>query len=120
METILVVEDDDALRRLVLRILGDACYDVIEADHPQTAIAAAAATHVDLLLSDVQMPDMWGPRLAARLREDRPGLPVLLMSGVPGDLPSVDASGAPVEMLAKPFAAGTLLSRVASLLRPAA
>ena len=82
--TILVVEDDAPVRRLVVRVLRDAGYDTVEA---ATAGEAAAAFRdrdgeVDLLLTDVVLPDMGGPELAAQLEEGRgDGLRVLYMSG---------------------------------------
>ena len=116
METVLVVDDDQAVRRLASRILSEAGYRVIEAGHPEAALAEAAATRVDLVLTDVFMPGMSGAELASHLRADAPGLPVLLMTGAPDGIRPVNGSGNPVEVLAKPFLAAELLARVGRLL----
>ncbi len=81
---ILVVDDDPTIRKIVLRILGSQHGPLVEADCGATAtIVASNEEHIDLLLSDVVMPDESGPRLAARLRETRKDLRVLFMSGYP-------------------------------------
>jgi CheY-like chemotaxis protein len=82
-ETILVVEDEEEVRRLVHRILAERGYRVLEAAHPGAAldIASDFAGKIDLLLTDVVMPRMSGPVLAKLLTETRPDLAVLFMSG---------------------------------------
>jgi PAS domain S-box-containing protein len=81
--TVLYAEDETALRIAVCRTLQSLGYAVLEARHGSDAIAVAA-THdgaIDLLLSDVMMPEIGGQELADRIRIDRPDLPVLFMSG---------------------------------------
>ncbi len=119
-ETILVVEDEWAVRGLIHQILRPAGYAVLEAASGEDAleIAARYRDRIDLALLDVEMPGMGGRAAARRLRGGRPDLKVLLMSGYPwapedaeGDLP--DAA-----LLPKPFAPELLLKSVAALLRP--
>jgi two-component system, cell cycle sensor histidine kinase and response regulator CckA len=86
-ETVLLVEDDDSVRRVVRRILERSGYTVLEAASPGEAIALAdaGAGRIDLCLADVVMPEMSGVELAGQLRHVMPALPVLLMSGFTRD-----------------------------------
>jgi DNA-binding NtrC family response regulator len=81
--TILLVDDDEALRRFVRRILLQQGFQVIEASDGAEALAVAAAYQqpVELLLTDVIMPRLNGLALAQALLEERPGVRVLYMSG---------------------------------------
>jgi signal transduction histidine kinase len=82
-ETILLVEDEDDVRRLVSRVLADHGYTVLEASHPTEALETAAryVERIDLLLTDVVLPQMTGPVLANLLRDARRDVRVLFMSG---------------------------------------
>jgi PAS domain S-box-containing protein len=83
-ETVMVVDDEVVLCELVRRALEKHGYKVLVASTPQAAleISASADTGViDLLLSDVVLPEMNGPSMAARIRQERPDLRVLYMSG---------------------------------------
>ncbi len=117
-ETILLVEDEQALREVTRRILTGAGYRVLVAEHGPEALRVAAAHegHIDLLLSDVVMPQMPGPQLARQLVEQRPGLRVLLMSGFAQ--PILDSGGHLDEgtaLIEKPFSGPVLLAKVAQL-----
>src|SRR4029077_1111819 len=81
--TILLVDDDEALRRFVRRILLQQGFQVIEASDGVEALAVAAACGqpVELLLTDVIMPKLNGLALAQALSKERPGVRVLYMSG---------------------------------------
>jgi PAS domain S-box-containing protein len=110
-ETILVVEDARAVRTLAARILRDAGYAVVEADDPADAISLAAQP--DLVLTDVVMPGMSGGDLARVLRERRPDLPVVFMSGYTDDV--VMRHGVlerRVAFVEKPFTRDSLLAAV--------
>src|SRR5690606_5454774 len=113
-ETILVVEDDEGVRALCVRALEDAGYRVLDTNSPATAWARWRRQRflVDLLVTDVVLPGWSGPELAERLREGRPGLPVLYMSGyAPDTVPAVDAIP-PEDLLRKPFKPKQLLRAV--------
>jgi two-component system cell cycle sensor histidine kinase/response regulator CckA len=86
-ETILLVEDENAVRAITRRMLTILGYTVIEARHGRDALLLAADMnlHIDLLVTDVIMPEMGGRELATTLREQRPGLPVLYVSGYTDD-----------------------------------
>jgi len=120
VQTILLVEDEEALLEVTRRILVRAGYEVISAETGKAALAAASAHPgtIDLLLSDVVMPGMLGHQLAAALRERRTGLRVLYMSGFAGSVfdGAVEMEGA--ELIEKPFTAPALLERIAALARP--
>jgi PAS domain S-box-containing protein len=109
---ILVVEDEDAVRDVVTRILRRAGYQVIPAAGPKDAleIIADSAVRIDAMLTDVVMPDMSGPQLAERMRDARPQAPVLLMSGyTAGALPRGPQAAGDLPLIRKPFNAETLL-----------
>jgi len=113
--TILVVEDEDAIRTLTHRILTRHGYQVVEAASP--AAALELDVQPDLLLTDVVMPGMSGKDMADRMRESHPALPVLFMSGYTDnvmDRYGLDAAGD--ALLHKPFNAQQLLSAVQDLL----
>jgi PAS domain S-box-containing protein len=117
-ETVLVVEDEDAVRDIVCRILVKAGYQVRAAASPRQAIEFHRdGTHFDALLSDVIMPGMSGTQLAAELRRDRPDLPVLLMSGYTnGTAPGGQELPPDAPLVRKPFDAATLLGELHGVL----
>jgi PAS domain S-box-containing protein len=121
-ETILLVEDEDALREVTRRILIAAGYNVIVASNGLDALQVAEAhgARIDMLLSDVVMPQMNGPLLAERLLARRPSIRVLLMSGFAQ--PILDAGGhlgAGIALIEKPFAGPALLAKIAEILEHA-
>jgi PAS domain S-box-containing protein len=121
-ETVLVVEDEWAVRSLVRHVLGEAGYAVLEASSGQEAIEVAERfrDRIDLLLTDVVMPGLGGRETARRLREARPGLKVLFMSGYSYDALLGETGEEPfdAEFLSKPFPPDILLEKVETLLRP--
>ena len=103
-ERILLVEDEEAVRRLTTRLLEAQGYEVVEAAGPGRALELAADTAIDLLATDITMPEMDGTELAARLRDRRPDLPVLFLSGYPrGASLNGALSAARTSFLQKPY-----------------
>ncbi len=121
-ENILLVEDEQSLRVLANRILSRHGYHVYQAITGPAAVEYAADTgHViDLLLTDIVMPDILGTEVAEQVHRHRPGLPVVYMSGYAQ--PILDTHGATdpqMNILEKPFTETTLLTRVHQALQPA-
>jgi signal transduction histidine kinase/ActR/RegA family two-component response regulator len=104
-ETLLVVEDEPAVRRAVQRNLERLGYHVIAANDGEDALRLAESLDgIDLLLSDVVMPGIDGPELACRLRAKWSGLPVLFVTGYSADrLARSDALGPHDRVLEKPY-----------------
>ncbi len=117
--TILLVEDETGLREIAHKVLAREGFRVLVAADAEDAltIEASAQFPIDLLLTDVVMPGMSGPKLAAALKPKRPDMRVLLMSGYPGD----DLTGElkPEErFLRKPFTPYILLEHIRAVLDP--
>ncbi|WP_327001788.1 ATP-binding protein [Dactylosporangium sp. NBC_01737] len=117
-ETILLVEDDDSLRAITERILLRDGYTVLSAASVADAQRLAATRPgVDLLLTDVILPDMHGPALAAALHETHAGLPVVYLSGYTETVLATRSTiPAGATLLTKPVSAQQLLTTVARVL----
>ena len=115
--TILLVEDEDAVRELMSRTLTRAQYRVLPAASPAQArdLFERHAEEIGLVVTDVVMPEMRGTVLAELFQARRPGLPVLFVSGYAESIPSSTGPGGAVSFLAKPFPASKLLAEVAAL-----
>ncbi len=114
-EHILVAEDESTVRELLLRVLRDAGYTVFLASRPSEAIALAACAErrIDLLLTDMVMPDMGGRELGETLRSTRPGLRILFMSGYPDQaMGDSTPGGAQSAFIGKPFTIDALLRKI--------
>jgi len=107
--TILVVEDDEPVRRLLTRVLRQAGFEVLAAcDGLEAAtLFSANADRVDLAITDVVMPGMSGPETIAVLRKQAPALPAVFITGYSHE--SLRRGHEQDEWLAKPFSAATLL-----------
>jgi len=116
LETILVVEDDAAILKLVQVILQDASFEVLVASSANDALRVAAdfSRTIHLLLSDIMMPDMCGPDLAAALKQRRPEMRVMLMSGYADGAMLVLNHG--WHFIQKPFLPSALVGRVTDVL----
>ncbi len=121
-ETILLCEDEPRIRKLVNAMLTKHGYNVIEAEGPNAAVALArnGAARIDLLLTDIVMPEMSGFDLAKAVRETRPETKVLYMSGYTdrrvGSGWVLDAN---TPFLHKPFTTSALAKKVREALGPA-
>lgn len=117
--TILVVDDEEAVRHLASRMLTWTGYQALEASHGREAIATieqhAGAIH--LVLTDIKMPGMNGRELGRHVEQRWPGKPILYMSGFASEVfqGGLLESGAP--FLSKPFTQEDLAHKVRSLLR---
>jgi signal transduction histidine kinase len=118
-ETVLLVEDQDMLRRALVVTLEDLGYRVLEAGSAREAldVAASAGPALALVITDLLLPDQSGVDLAARLESERPSLRILFMSGNPRDtLEARQRSGRPTAFLQKPFTAESLAAKLRELL----
>jgi signal transduction histidine kinase len=118
-EVVLIAEDDDAVRTLAARILERHGYTVLQARHGREALDQARhhPGQIDLLITDVVMPELGGRRLAESLAAQRPELRVLYMSGyTAGEIDRRGELDGGVALLQKPFAAQPLLLKVREVL----
>ena len=116
MATILVIDDDDDVRAGIRRILERADHEVLEAADGRAAIDLARSHSMELVITDINMPEMDGIEVILRLSEDGDGLPIIAVSGggmLPKEslLSDADALGA-VSSLAKPFEMTDLVAAV--------
>lgn len=121
-ETVLVVEDQPSLQDLVVRILRQRGYDVLYASDGDEAVRVAAATTrpIQLVISDVVMPGMSARVMVEQLRESRPEVRVLLMSGYHNDDEILQILENPsVDFLQKPFLPQDLAEKVRAVLERA-
>ncbi|MDH0301766.1 MULTISPECIES: response regulator [unclassified Pseudomonas] len=111
---LLVVEDDDIVRMLIVEVLDELGYSAIEADSANAAlkILEDPNTALALLMTDVGLPDMRGEALAARARVLRPLLPVLFASGY---AESVEVPQG-MHLIGKPFSIEQLRAKVIEIL----
>lgn len=119
--TVLLVDDEPALRRLLAMVLQEEGYRVLQAGDGEEALSVARrhGGGIDLLVTDVAMPRRSGAELAAELTERHSNLQVLFVSGYSDSrLLSRGVDEARVHLLVKPFAPEQLVERVAALLRP--
>ena len=116
--TVLVVDDEEAVRRLACRMLTWTGYQALEARHGREALGTIEqhAGPVHLVLTDIKMPGMNGRELGRHIEERWPGIPILYMSGFASEVfqGGLLEPGAP--FLAKPFTQDDLASKVKALL----
>mgnify|MGYP003444421028 FL=1 len=121
-QRVLVAEDNDAVRSVVVTTLREAQYQVLEAASGAEALRTSRACEgpIELLLTDVVMPEVSGIELAKQLMLERPDMQLMLMSGHLGDEPNLSALPSPApRLLHKPFTAAELLAAVEEVLRSA-
>jgi CheY-like chemotaxis protein len=108
-ETILIVDDNPTVRKVVCAHVESGGYRVLEAASPESALALSRAYAIDAVITDLIMPGGGGAKLVEDLRRGRPALPALFMSGL---------AGAQVQgtFIAKPFSTIELLAALRLLL----
>lgn len=113
--TCLVCEDDFLIRMNTLEMLEELGHIALEAKDATTALAIFAQQQVDLLLTDVSLPDLSGIILAQRLQQSRPDLPVIFATGYGhvGTLPGPNTG-----LLPKPFTIDSLANAIGAMARP--
>lgn len=116
--TVLMVEDDTLLRHTTAEVLRESGYRVIEACTSSEAVEMLrSGPHVDLLFSDVQLPDrMDGVALSNYTRQHAPDTKVILTTGGPDPKPPAADPGAEVPMLRKPYRLKELIRQIEQLL----
>jgi CheY-like chemotaxis protein len=118
-ETLLVVEDEEALRKVLVRILEKQGYHVLQAGDGAEGVQIASdyAGAIDLLLTDAMMPKMNGKELAAELKRTRPQTKVIFISGYPHEVLSqqgvLDSS---IQLIQKPFELDFLTGKIRNIL----
>ena len=118
--TILLVEDDTAIRRFIRTVLKRLGHIVISASDGEEALSLLKKSfplQPALLVSDMVMPRLGGLDLARNLSEQFPEMQILLMSGYPEQQSIAADSGLEISFLRKPFATGELISKVGCLLQ---
>jgi signal transduction histidine kinase len=115
-ETILLVEDDEGVRDLTREVLETSGYTVLAATDVADAVRIGTEHpgQIDLLMTDVVMPELSGRELAARLRDPRPEMKVLYMSAYTDTVPPPDAGGE--QLLLKPFEPAALRRKLRAVL----
>jgi CheY-like chemotaxis protein len=120
-ETVLLVEDEEQVRHLTRTLLARQGYRVLEASSGRSALTLAREhrERIDLLLTDVVMPQMSGPDLAKAVRSSHPEIRVLFMSGYTDTAVNLQGTLPPgTPFVQKPFTSGGLQRRVREALRP--
>ncbi|MDE1173908.1 MAG: ATP-binding protein [Parvibaculaceae bacterium] len=110
--TILLVEDEDVVRTFAARALSSRGYEVIEARNGEEALSLFDESDVDLVISDVIMPGISGPDLVAGLRERRPSLKAIFVSGYTNEVLASRPEFARARFLTKPFSLKALAAAV--------
>lgn len=111
---ILVAEDENLAAMAIEDMLRDAGFDVLLATDGQQALELAGTLAFDLLLTDLRMPRLSGSELVRRVRENRPGLPVIVMTGYapPGGVGALQSGYGPMVLLNKPLEPDELMENV--------
>ena len=113
-ETILLVDDEASVRLPIGKALGRLGYQVIEAKHGKDALTLLAerGDSVDMVITDLVMPEMGGAELIAQLRAEQPTLPVMFISGYSRDVGKARGAAEDAPFLQKPFSMDTLVRTV--------
>ena len=115
-ERLLVVDDAAPVLAIVGRVLGDLGYDVTIEQYPESALRRFPAERFDLVITDILMPRMTGPKLVEGILDRAPGTPVLFISGYAEEGWFQPIAGKNFPILSKPFSKSTLARRVRRIL----
>jgi CheY-like chemotaxis protein len=119
--TVLLVEDSDVVRDVVARMLERCGFSVLRASGGEEALALARRgdAPIDLLLTDIVMPEVSGVELADRMERERPGLRILFMTGYAEEaVVNEGILGKNRECIGKPFSQEQITRRVRKILHP--
>lgn len=119
MQRILVIEDEPSIRKIAVRILTGAGYEVLDAGSGLEGLRALRDRGADLVITDLRMQGVSGMDVISELGATAPGLPIIVVSGDTGgqtDLLRAAMQTRPISLLMKPFRAGELLSLVSEAL----
>jgi CheY-like chemotaxis protein len=121
MAQVLVVDDEDQMRKLIRLVLQQEGHTVVEASNGKRAIQHIQEAEIDLVISDIFMPDMDGLELIRGIRRTHPGIKILAISGAGKEGPGLylnmaEQFGAGA-ILMKPFAPDQLIEKVSALLQ---
>jgi DNA-binding response OmpR family regulator len=113
MTCILVVEDESGVRELLVEVLREAGFQIVEAATADAAIRLLDLKGLSLIVTDVNLPgQLNGIDLAFAARHERPGIPVIFISGKPSNLEEAHTLGDPAAFLLKPFSFKTLVQDI--------
>jgi PAS domain S-box-containing protein len=117
-ETVLVIEDDETVRRLVVEVLGELGYAAIEARNADEAIAILKSPQgLDLMVSDVGLPGLNGRQIATIARRHRPNLQILFMTGYAADaIDRPNFLGPGMDLILKPFSMDAIAVRIRGII----
>jgi two-component system cell cycle sensor histidine kinase/response regulator CckA len=115
MKWILLVDDEDNLRRLLKAVLRKAGFEVFEARSSSAALKILESNHVDAIVTDVLLDDMDGPSLAHAAVAKNPSMPVVFMSGDLFDIDAEQRRHPYCAFLMKPFVPTTLVKTIQEL-----
>ncbi len=115
MKRVLLVDDEDGVRRLIKAVLSAGGFEVIDASNTSDALALAETKHIDVLVTDVLMDDMDGRSLAQAIVRKQPALPVVFISGYEIDIEAERRRHPYCAFVHKPFSAKALVSSINEL-----
>ncbi len=116
--TVLIVDDQQPMRKFVFKMLARKGYGLLEAARADQALEMAQNSKIDLLITDVKMPGISGPELAAKLFHEGCLAHCILMSGCAAETVNQTALPKAVPFLRKPFTPDQLLNTVEAVLQP--
>ena len=120
MTTILLVEDDERISEPLLRVLGTEGYEVVHAPTGNEGLEAIASRKPDLVLLDLTLPDIDGLDVCRKVREDRPELPIIMLTARAEEMDVIVGLGAGADdYVPKPFRLAELVARIKARLRVA-